>query len=227
MDLYDEPRNTPASYYEVVVLKEKDRNSFIQQVKQKAFGYMEQLTGWCSINKASIMIDLVFMLEPKTIVEIGVFGGKSLVPMAVALEAIGKGNIFGIDPWNSFESADGMEGVHLEWWGNLDHEKIMRDLQIKVVEFALLNQIFLIKTTSELAPTISNIDILHIDGNHSEKASYFDVNKWVPLVRKGGVIIFDDLDWPSNASAVRWLDENCTRFIELHEYNEWGIWIKS
>ncbi len=227
MDLYNEPCNTPPSYYECVVLKEKDRNALIQQVKRNVFGYMEHLPGWCTINKASILIDLIFMLEPKTVVEIGVFGGKSLIPMAAALKVTGKGCIYGIDPWNSLESTDGMEGAHLVWWGKLDHDKIMRDFQKKVVEFAVIDQVVVIKTTSELAPPISNIDILHIDGNHSEKAANLDVNKWVPLVRKGGVIIFDDLDWPSNASAVKWLDENCTRFIEFHETNKWGIWIKS
>lgn len=225
MDLYDHQSHQPASHYESVVLT-NDTSSLIQHVKQNAFGYMDQLEGWCTKNKASVLIDLVFMLKPTTIVEIGVWGGKSLVPMAYALKASQNGKVFGIDPWDSFASADGMDGVNYDWWSSVDHEKILRGLQAKITEFALEEQVVLIKATSEQAPIIPNIDILHIDGNHSEKASCLDVKKWVPLVRKGGLIIFDDITWGTNASAVSWLDENCIQLATFHETNDWGIWIK-
>lgn len=216
----------PASHYECVALKD-DRTSISQGVKQIAFSYMNQLEGWCSHNKAAILMDLIFMLEPKTVVEIGVFGGKSLIPMATALRTVGKGKIFGIDPWDPLESIEGMDGENYNWWGQVDHEKILNGLKAKIAQFALNEQIILLKTTSELAPPIPDIDILHIDGNHSEKAAYLDVNKWVPLVKKGGLIIFDDITWGSNKSAVEWLDEYCIKLVEYHEFNDWGIWIKS
>lgn len=225
IDMYQNPQ-APPSHYESVVLKD-DRNFINQQVKQNAFSYMSQLEGWCSYNKASLLIDFIFMLEPKTVVEIGVFGGKSLIPMAAALKVVGKGKIYGIDPWDPLESIAGMEGENFNWWGHVDHKKILQGLKAKIVEFALEEQVALLATTSELAPYIPNIDILHIDGNHSEKAAYLDVNKWVPLVKKGGLIIFDDMTWGSNKSAVDWLDENCIRFVDFHESNDWGIWIKS
>jgi predicted O-methyltransferase YrrM len=224
IDIYQNPE--PASHYEFVVLKD-DRNFINQQVKQKAFNYMNQLEGWCSHNKASLLIDFILMLEPETLVEIGVFGGKSLIPMAVALKSVGKGKIYGIDPWDSLESVAGMEGENFDWWGHIDHEKILQGLRSKIVQFALEDQILLLRTTSEQAPYIPNIDILHIDGNHSEKAAYLDVNKWVPFVKKGGLIIFDDVTWGTNRSAVEWLDENCIKLVEFHEFNDWGIWIKS
>lgn len=216
----------PPSHYERVVLKETNRNAMIQQVKQNAFRYMNQLEGWCTHNKASILIDFIFMLEPKNVVEIGVFGGKSLIPMATALRATGKGKIYGIDPWDSKESCSGMQGEHLDWWKTIDHLKILQGLQTKMVEFGLMDQIELIMTSSERAPPIHDIDILHLDGNHSKKAAEIDVNKWVPLVRQGGLIIFDDTDWGANRSAVDWLDENCTKLAEFKESNTWGIWIK-
>lgn len=225
MELNEYQLNPPASHYETVVLH-KDTNSSIQKVKWEAFNYMDLLEGWCSKNKAAILIDLVFMLYPKTIVEIGVWGGKSLVPMAHALRATESGRIFGVDPWDSVESADGMDGINYEWWSKIDHTIILQNLRKKLVEFGLENHVILIKTTSALAPIIPDIDILHIDGNHSEKASTLDVNKWAPLVRKGGVIIFDDITWGSNGKAVQWLDENCIKLAEFHEDNDWGIWIK-
>lgn len=219
----------PASHYERVVLKD-DRNFINQQVKQNVFNYMNQLEGWCSYNKAVILVDFIFMLEPQTIVEIGVFGGKSLVPMAAALKATGKGKIYGIDPWDSLESATGQDGVNYDWWSRLDHKLILQGLRSKIAQFALEEQIILLETTSELAPLIPNVDIVHIDGNHSEEAANLDVKKWVPLVKKGGLVIFDDVGWGTslgtNRSAVDWLDQNCIKLVEFHDNCNWGIWIK-
>jgi predicted O-methyltransferase YrrM len=203
----------------------KDSHVSISQTKMQAFEYMDQLEGWCTKNKASILMDIIFMLKPKILVEIGVWGGKSLVPMAYALKVNQSGKIYGIDPWSNAESMNGMEGINLEWWGKVDHEKVMRGLQSKIIEFGLDEQIELIRSTSEQAPPIPSIDILHIDGNHSELAAKIDVLKWVPLVRKGGIIIFDDTTWGSNLSAVEWLNEHCVKLVEFNESNDWGIWI--
>jgi predicted O-methyltransferase YrrM len=121
---------------------------------------------------------------------------------------------------------EGMEGANYDWWSKVDHHMILKGLIDKIFLFQLNAQIELIKTTSEKAPLIENIDILHIDGNHSEKASMLDVHKWIPLVRKGGLIIFDDLDWLTNEKAVHYLDEHCIRVAAYQENNVWGIWMK-
>lgn len=188
--------------------------------------YMDQLEGWCTRNKAAILTDLVFLLRPQTVVEIGVWGGKSLIPMAYALSVTKSGIIYGIDPWDNLASIVGMEGANYDWWDKVDHKMILNGLLDKISKFQLSPQIQLIKDTSENVLPIPNIDMLHIDGNHSEIASMHDVTKWVPLVRKGGVIIFDDVDWPTNAKAVKWLDENCVRVASYQETNIWGIWLK-
>jgi predicted O-methyltransferase YrrM len=231
---HDLPNNKPVSHYENIVLK-KDENALVQHAKLKVFNYMNQLEGWCSKNKASILMDLVFMLKPKVIVEIGVWGGKSLIPMAYALKVNGKGKAYGIDPWDSIESIKGMEGINYDWWNRVDHEMILQGLLTKITQFDLEEYLELIRTTSEFAPRIPDIDILHIDGNHSKKASELDI-QWVELVKRGGVIIWDDLTWgslcaegteDSNENAVKWMNENCIKFAEYHDQeNSWGIWIK-
>jgi len=225
MDLNYEQVNQPASHYEIVMLN-NGTNAFVQSAKWAAYNYMDQLEGWCSKSKASILMDLVFMVKPKTVVEIGVWGGKSLVPMAHALRCFGGGIAYGIDPWDSLESVDGMDGVNYEWWKSIDHGMILAGLENKIVQFGLADQIVLIKSTSLLAPLIQDIDILHIDGNHSDKASTIDVHKWVPQVRRGGIIIFDDTTWGTNGNAVQWLDDNCIKLAEFLEDNAWAIWIK-
>ena len=218
----------PSSYYEYVV----DEDAIATWVKPQAFAFMNQLEGWCSQYKASILIDLILKEKPETVVEIGVFGGKSLVPMACALRANEKGKIYGIDPWDSKASIEGaMNEVNKAWWSSLDHNAIMRGLVQKIRQFDLINQIELIKTSSANATPITGIDILHIDGNHSEETSYLDVTKWVPLVKSGGWVIFDDMSWYENgvyttSRAVNWLNQNCIKFAEFNESDVWGIWVK-
>lgn len=215
-----------STHFEYVIHESACCNN--QKVKQIAIPAKNQLEGWCTDYKASVLIDLVLILQPSKIVEIGVFGGKSLVPMAFALQANKKGVIYGIDPWDSINSIEGMVGAHKEWWGGIDHQQIFLELQKKISEFGLEKYVGLIKATSEDCPPISDIDILHIDGNHSEKTSYIDVTKWVPFVRKGGLIIFDDVNWETTKLAVEWIDQTCIPFAEFkYKSNVWKVWVKS
>jgi predicted O-methyltransferase YrrM len=214
----------PPSYYEHVVAVHKTKSE--SPYKQRILTKIKQLDGWCSDFKASTLMDLVWFMQPKVVVEIGVFGGKSLVPMGFALKQLGGGVAYGIDPWSTAASAEGMDGANKDWWSSIDHGAILSKLQTKISEFGLDNYITLVQTTSAAAPEIENIDILHIDGNHSNDASYFDALKWVPLVRSGGLIIFDDLTWGTTERATNWLDENCVRIITMKDSdNEWAVWV--
>lgn len=219
----------PPSHYESVIT---DWQESAKPVKLEAFDYMKFLTGWCSQSKASILIDIVLKARPDKIVEIGVWGGKSLIPMACALRTNGKGKIYGIDPWDSNASIEWVkEEVSRDWWGQQDHEKILQDLIDKISLFNLEDYIDLIRTSSETADPIQDIDILHIDGNHSEETSYLDVTKWVPLVKSGGWIILDDMTWTekginTTGKAAAWLDEHCNKIAELKDQCVWGIWVK-
>lgn len=229
--MHDTPNadTKPASHLEYVIDIDKQE---VDKIKQKAFQFMKQLEGWCSQEKASLLIDLIIKAKPDTVVEIGVFGGKSLIPMGYALKALKKGKIYGIDPWDSQASIQGMtDEVNKKWWQSIDHDAIRRGLVSKISLFDVEKQIELIQSTSEDAPPIYDIDILHIDGNHSEEASFLDVTKWVPLVKSGGWIILDDLTWYENGKythecTIEWLNTNCIKFAEFTDQCVWGIWIK-
>ncbi|HUD01938.1 MAG TPA: class I SAM-dependent methyltransferase [Rhabdochlamydiaceae bacterium] len=216
----------PASHYELII------NYNAAAVKQEAFGFMNHLTGWCTERKASTLIDIILKIRPLKIVEIGVYGGRSVVPMACALKALGEGTVYGIDPWDNREATVGvMNPDNLNYWSTIDLQGIKRDLLHKITLFGLEDSIILIESTSEAAPLIQDIDILHIDGNHSDVTSYFDVTKWVPLVRSGGWIILDDMTWYENgtfttARAAEWLNTHCKKFAEFKDDSIWGIWIK-
>lgn len=227
---FDYESNKPKSHYEYVAAI--DQPARVIWLKQQVFQSMNQLEGWCSYHKASILVDLVLLIQAETVVEIGVWGGKSLVPMAYALKELGRGKAYGIDPWQAVESVQGMDGVNKEWWGQVDHDAILRGLRRKILDFGLQDNIVLVRDTSTGAAPIPNIDLLHIDGNHSEEASCADVEKWVPLVRKGGIVILDDITWidsttkGSTRRAVELMNKYCIKLAEVHGDSDWGIWIK-
>lgn len=209
-----------------------DERPSVIGVKSQSLYYMAQIyDGWCTKQKASILIDIILASKPKTIVEIGVWGGKSLIPMAHALKVFG-GKIYGIDPWSNDASVEGVmhEGSRY-FWATVNHEDVMRKLIDYVKTFELQNQVELIRASSKDAPIIENIDVLHIDGNHSEITSYLDVTKWVPHVRSGGWIIFDDMNWTESghvttSKAVQYLNEHCHKLAEINDICLWGIWYK-
>jgi hypothetical protein len=132
----------PPSHYEYVI----DHLA----IKQQAFAYMGELHGWCAQEKAAILIDLILKSKPEIILEIGVWGGKSLVPMACALRANHKGIIYGIDPWEATASLQGLTNeANKGFWGWVDHIAVMQGLIDKIEQFELGEYIELIRNTSE------------------------------------------------------------------------------
>jgi len=226
-DCYFEDARTPYHLESLI-----DQRSATFELKNGAYFLMDQIYGWCSHSKASILIDIIQKIEPKTIVEIGAWGGKSLIPMAYALKKQGEGMIYGIDPWSNVESMVGVENdANKAYWGVVDHEAVYETLLQNIVRFELQSQVYIIRASSAHAPPIENIDLLHIDGNHSSVTSILDVTKWGPLVRKGGWIVVDDISWYENgkytqAETVKWLNEHCLRMGEITDVCIRGIWVK-
>jgi predicted O-methyltransferase YrrM len=217
------------THYECVV--DPRFEQLLHSIKEEAFKAMGSLDGWCTTEKASVMIDLIAGTRAKKIVEIGVWGGKSLIPMAIAVKRLGGGVVYGIDPWDARESMKGMDDANRNWWENVNHEAVYKRLLRKINEFGLRQEVNLIRNTSEGSSPIFDIDLLHIDGNHSEKTSLFDITKWVPLVKSGGIVVVDDVTWVidgkcSQEKSVLWLDEHCIKVAEYRGDNVFGIWRK-
>ena len=150
---------------------------------------------WCTVEKAHTLAAMVVSLRPETIVEIGVWMGGSLIPLALAAKAIDNGcQVIGIDPWSSRESVKGQAPVDAEWWQNVDHEVAHTITKTRIHDLGLGDIVTIHRMTSNEAPLPGHIDILHIDGNHAEQA-VIDVNRFAPRVCLGGFCILDDVGW--------------------------------
>jgi len=176
--------------------------------------HQDQVEGWCTDEKSKAMMELIRMVKPEVCVEIGVFGGASIYPTARALRYNKKGVVYAIDPWRHIDCQEGYDAddVNYQWWTQVDLERIYRGFLIMLKRFRLVDYCKVIRGTSvEALPEFEDgsIDILHIDGNHSELTSLRDVRNYLPKVKSGGYIWMDDANWPTTQRAVEELTERC------------------
>lgn len=161
--------------------------------------------GWSSKAKVDALTGAILAFHPSVILEIGIWSGKSFIPMAMTLKHLkSKGAIIGIDPWSVAASVEGIEGEHKDWWGKVDHEKIYQQFTGELVKTGVApwTKVFRCRSDEWKLPADLVIDILHIDGNHGEFASTYDVTHYAPLVRAGGLLYFDDIAWANKAAAM-------------------------
>ena len=123
---------------------------------------------------------------------------------------------YAIDPWSNDPCLEGyQEGADqkmFNYWGKIDLEKKMHKFVNDMSRNKLDATYTLMRLiSSEAAPLFEDdsIDFLHIDGNHSEVTSVNDVITWLPKVKSGGVICFDDAWWESTQKAIGLLLKSC------------------
>jgi cephalosporin hydroxylase len=191
----------------------------VEEMKKTVCHAMMGIHGWATKEKGTEFIDLVLQVKPDICVEIGVFGGRSILPVAAALKHLKKGIVVGIDPWDRNEILPYFDPIedqpHIEWWSKINLEAIYYSYLNLLSQFELQNYVVTLKTTSALASfAIESIDILYIDGNHNEKTSLMDVMLYLPKVRPGGYIWFNDSLWADLQSSVDFLAQECD-FVKL------------
>ncbi len=191
----------------------------VEELKKRVGEALPNLYGWCTKEKALSFLDLVLEVKPEVCVEIGVFGGRSLFPVASALKFLGNGIVVGIDPWSKDEIIPYFDPVkdqaHVIWWSKINFDQIYYSCLKMLSQYQLEDYAVILRTTSELASyAIGSIDILYIDGNHNEAISNRDVQLYIPKVRSGGYVWLNDSLWRDLQSSVDLLFESCD-FVKL------------
>lgn len=163
---------------------------------------LQSLPGWCPLDKSLTLASLIMSYRPEISLEIGVFGGRSLLPMALAHKAIGSGYVIGIDPWSTeIAVREQTADVDRAWWGALDMKKIYKDFVGEINRRDLAKWVRIAVDESRYVPPPDNIGVLHVDGSHSVTASN-DMMRFGPHVVKGGFLITDDTDWIGGGVAL-------------------------
>ncbi len=173
--------------------------------------------GWCDIEKAAALASMVLALSPKLIVEIGVYGGRSLQAFAIPLKRLKSGRVVGIDPWSKEAALESMaDEANRQWWSHLDYERVYRVCMDNLSISGVNDFVSIIRQRSDdVDPSGWDLDILHVDGSHEEPA-FRDITRYGARVRIGGLCVCDDTKWSSGAPqrGVEWLLAN--GFVELY-----------
>ena len=195
---------------------------------EKVDAILPTLPGWCPIDKGRRLARLVVESGAQMCVELGVYGGRSLIAMGLGLKHLGRGHVDGIDAYTASASLEGTARSEADsaYWANVDYEDVLRKAQAGIDHNGLAQHTHIIRARSQ--DTVSRytpetIDILHQDANHSEEVSTAEVRAWLPLVRPGGYWVFDDLDWGTTGRARELLERSCAP-IEIP--GPWGIFQK-
>ena len=186
------------------------------------------MNGWCTHEKAVNLFNLIYDNKLTTCLEIGTFGGRSIVAISLGLKALGDGIVFGIDPWKVEACLEGTNAVeNNQWWSQIDWNQIIASYFDKMQEFDVLGYMcHLRKHDTQCLKLFSNnyFDFVHFDSNHSEEVSCRTVNDWWPKIKSGAFIVMDDIDWSGQSKAMELLKSKGVKVIQ--EYDKYGVYKK-
>jgi predicted O-methyltransferase YrrM len=170
--------------------------------------------GWCWTAKALTLCSYVEREQPKISLELGIFGGRLMLPLALQIQDNHNGGvIYGLDPWTHRAALEGEhDKADSDWWSKVDFHRVIARFMGAIDNLGLVDIAIPIRGSSQAVHGIfpkESIDFLSIDGNHSELASMRDIALYYPRVRSGGLICLDDIHWTSNKAAVDRLDILC------------------
>jgi hypothetical protein len=164
--------------------------------------------GGCSEAKAGRIAELIIGSAATSAVDIGVYRGRSFLPMGAAFQWLGSGTAYGIDPYSAAAAhqTDNHEvgDVLVSWAGEQDWDAIRAQVQAQIENKALSPFARLVRETSRDAASRfapGSLDLIHIDGNHDRAAVELDYELYRPRVRPGGFIVLDDISWASVRSV--------------------------
>ena len=180
--------------------------------------------GGCSEYKAELMAGLVIEHGLRTAIDIGVYRGRSLLPLAAAFRSIGAGEVVGIDPYAAaaaVQSDDHTIGAALldEWAATQDWEALYRGVVDRLAGEGLARFGRVVREPAAAAArhfAPATIDLVHIDGNHDADEVAADLRLYRPLVRPGGFIVLDDVSWASVRPVYDELSLRSTPIAEAH-----------
>ncbi len=181
--------------------------------KQHSLENHHKIPGWCKKEKAEKLMDLIHDMQPKICIEIGVFRGSSVYPIAKALKYAKKGIVYAVDPWDKDEALKfEVDKGNIDCWGNINYEKTYRKFIKMLKKNDLRKYCKVLRTTAEKALSQfknESIDFIHIDGNHNEESCMLDVEMSLRKLKKGGYLLFDDANWHQTQKAVAYLNQHC------------------
>ena len=138
--------------------------------------------------------------DPTNIIEIGCFEGYGTLKLEELIGSHQESKIYCVDPWEEGyvltnpQFAD-INPIFVGQWNKF--QNITNRIKDKII----------IKRgySNDMLPTIpeGTIDFAYIDGDHSANQVYIDGKLNLPLMKYGGIILFDDYYWTHNGEVTQ------------------------
>lgn len=184
--------------------------------------------GGSPLEKVFLMSHLAATRRLKVYVEIGVYRGRSLFPVATAMHLHG-GRVFGIDPYSKAcahendIASEYVAALH-DWVEKTNFDDIYLQVTNLVADLGLESTVELLRVPSEQAVSHFQgrdiqIGMLHVDGNHDTRCVMRDVELYLPLVAPNGIVVMDDINWASVQPAYAKVKERMTVLFEAPEFS--------
>ena len=183
----------------------------------------ESIEGWCTREKVIKMMEYI-PDSAKLAVELGVWGGRSLLPIAMKCT----GDVYGIDAWDVSASLEGKNDIaNDEWWNKMDYNKMYNYTHTLMQKYNCYNVKLLRMKSVDAVKLFGDhtIDFLHQDSNHSEETSCAEVEVYHTKVKENGIWCFDDTNWPTTKKAQELLFSK--GYTEIYDSGSWKIYKKS
>jgi predicted O-methyltransferase YrrM len=149
-------------------------------MKEARYPLVEATPFLVSLNRVKGIVDMMTSLPPlERVLEVGCFRGVSTEVFALYAQ-----RVFAVDLW--------------------EEESIFVDFQKRMQPYKN------VKTLRGRSPGMANhfeddtLDLVYIDGDHTQEAVRADILAWLPKIRKGGWI--SGHDWTAHASHVQVID---------------------
>jgi hypothetical protein len=164
--------------------------------------------------------DLVAVLKPRVLVELGVDRGESYFAFCQSAAENKTGTrCFGVDSWQGDQHA-----------GGYDETTFAQVFEHNRANYEAFSTLIRSNFDAVLATfELESIDVLHLDGLHTEAAVRHDIEAWLPKVRPGGIILLHDVDVRTRDFGVWkiWAELQArNRFWTFHDGPGLGVWQK-
>ena len=181
--------------------------SIFEQCTRTFDNIIGDFAGGSPVPKTFLMSFLTQDQNLTRYLELGVYRGKSLFPVAYGVHLNG-GKTIGVDAYDAKTALENDVPRETkikikEFFQELDIEGVYRDLLAYKQQCGFGQTIEIIRKTSDSffsslpQEEFGPFDLIHIDANHDTVYVKKDYENSLRCIKNGGFFVFDDIDWPS------------------------------
>ena len=203
------------------------RDLLIDRIFETCLSVPADFGGGSSFEKVWVMAKLAEKLNLRTYVEIGVYRGRSFLPLARAFGELG-GFSYGVDPYSREEAMEhdvppDIADAVKSFINSTDYGAVYRGFLERQMQQGLTSVSMLIRETSDAVMSLFNDckiypDMVHVDGNHDIDHALRDVQNSIEMLSDRGILVIDDINWASVEPALSHARQHLNLIHETSTY---------